>query len=92
MQRMTQLDEQGRAYLPKERILLTEQGVEGEAVERLACFEQLYERILASQEDLTVQLAALRKEGKTKTAKFREMMGKKLMQSSLLSIFQAAGL
>lgn len=60
----------------------TDQGIQVEplmmerALERLADFEDAVEEAEAKQEALSRQLEELRMEGKSKSARFRELMGK----------------
>lgn len=63
-----------------------------EAAEKLAKFEDLCEQLEAQQEQLSAQLAALRAAGKEKTARFRELMGQKLVNASTIGLLKGSGL
>ena len=67
-------------------------GFSGEAVDRLAKFEDVYEAILAQQERLNPKLEQMRLEGKNRTYQFKELTGKKLMNAHLLTLFKNHGL
>ena len=61
-------------------------------VQRLKAFEDFYFGLLEQQETLSKKLAVLREQDKTKTAKFRELMGQKLQNTAALIAMKAYGL
>jgi len=63
-----------------------------EAVERLALFENIYEDLLKSQNEIHTELERLRKEDKTKTVKFKELMVKKLTNNNMIIQFNMYGI
>ncbi len=63
-----------------------------EALARLAEFENLAEELAAQQEELSREMAALRKSGKERSVQFRELLAQKLANSHTLSLLQARGL
>ncbi len=67
-------------------------GYSGEAVNRLARFENVYDDLVASQNKISEELAKLRDEGKTKSVRFRELMVKKLTNSNFVILFKTYGL
>jgi len=72
-----------------EKIIHTPEGYSGEAVEKLAQFENFYFDLLASQEKISSELERLRNEGKEKSVRFRELLGQKLMNSNTLILLKA---
>lgn len=56
-------------------------------MERLEKFENTLKTILEQYNKLGQELKQLREEGKMKTTKFRELLGKKLVYSMILDIF-----
>lgn len=62
-----------------------------QAAEKLARFEDLCEQLEAQQEQIGAQLAALRAAGKEKTARFRELMGQKLVNASTIGLLKGSG-
>lgn len=56
-------------------------------MERLEKFENTLKAILEQYNKLGQELKQLREEGKMKTTKFRELLGKKLVYSMILDIF-----
>ncbi len=91
MERYTQ-EEDGRFYVMQPQIRQQGDRFVGDAVDRLAAYEAVHAQILAEQAVLTEKLARMRAENQTKTARFREDLGKKLVNSQLLGLLQAHGL
>lgn len=59
---------------------------------RLERFEEALKDILKEYDNLGRELEELRNEGKNKTTKFRELLGKKLVYSMIITIFKRYGL
>ena len=57
-------------------------------MDRLEKFEKALADILSEYDDLGKALENLRNEGKSKTTKFRELLGKKLVYSMIITIFK----
>lgn len=57
-------------------------------MEKLERFEKALKDILDEYDKLGKELATLRDEGKMKTTKFRELLGKKLVYSMIITIFK----
>ena len=57
-------------------------------MERLENFEKTLQDILAEYDNLGKQLENLRNDGKMKTTKFRELLGKKLVYNMIITIFK----
>ena len=87
MARLTK-GKKGAHYLPKAAISCNENGFYGEAVEKLAKFEDICDRLHTEQSNISAELETLRKDGKTNSCKFKELMTKKLINSNMLSIFE----
>ena len=83
MERYTHRD-QGEWQVPE--------GMERTAIERLARFEDAYEDILSRKTDIEEQMESLRAAGKQKSARFRELLGEKLMLQQLIMILESRGL
>ncbi|MBV1757301.1 MAG: hypothetical protein KMY55_05580 [Dethiosulfatibacter sp.] len=58
------------------------------AAESLAKFENLYEYVIDRETSIPEELAKLRNEGKEKTLRFRELMGQKLLNTSLIILLK----
>lgn len=57
-------------------------------MDRLERFEKALNDILNEYNRLGEELEKLRNEGKNKTTKFRELLGKKLVYSMIITIFK----
>ena len=57
-------------------------------MDRLERFEKALQDILNEYDKLGKELEVLRNEGKSKTTKFRELLGKKLVYSMIITIFK----
>ena len=57
-------------------------------MDRLENFEKALKDILSEYDKLGKELEKLRNEGKMKTIKFRELLGKKLVYSMIITIFK----
>ena len=68
------------------------EGLEQAALERLARFEDAYEDLRARQERLEGQMEPLRAAGKQKSARFRELLGEKLMLQQIFLLLEGHGL
>lgn len=56
--------------------------------ERLNSFEKMLEDIILQQEAIPLELEELRLAGKTKTLRFRELVGKKLWNQDLIQLYK----
>ena len=57
-------------------------------MDRLVRFEKALQDILNEYDKLGKELEMLRSEGKSKTTKLRELLGKKLVYSMIITIFK----
>ena len=57
-------------------------------MERLEKFEKALQDILGEYNNLGKELEKLRNDGKTKSTKFREILGKKLVYNMIITIFK----
>ncbi len=57
-------------------------------MDKLERFEKALQDILNEYDKLGEELEKLRNEGKNKTTKFRELLGKKLVYSMIITIFK----
>lgn len=57
-------------------------------MDRLERFEKALTDILTEYDNLGKELEKLRSEGRNKTTKFRELLGKKLVYSMIITIFK----
>ena len=60
----------------------------GITLDRLERFEKALDDIINNYKELGEELEKLRNDGKNKTTKFRELLGKKLVYSMIITIFK----
>ena len=78
--------------IPSDKLKEDEYGFVGEAAQRLAKFETVFENLVESQRITMEEMEKLKIADKTKTVKFRELMGKKVINNQLLLLFKAGGI
>lgn len=69
-----------------------EEGRLEQALERLARFEDVFQSLVEEQEQLAAQMEPLKAAGRQKSARFRELLGKKLVNQQLLIRLEFAGI
>jgi hypothetical protein len=67
-------------------------GYFGDAISKLAKFENIYDDLLSKQIEISKELEKLRVEGKTHTVKFKQLLSNKLTNNNILILFGAYGL
>lgn len=82
----------GGYFIEEHMVQRSGEGYDGEAVERLARFENMLERLLKEHDDTATQLEMLRKDGKEKSVTFKQLLAKKLMNSNVLVMLEASGI
>ncbi len=92
MARLTRQREDGAGYVVDEAYITHDAGgYSGEAIERLARFENAHADLLARQERIQRELDRLRDEGKQKTVRFRELLGQKMINNTLIELLEQHG-
>ncbi len=74
---------------------MSEKGTGGqEAVDekRLEAFEKMLENIQREYDSIQRQMDDLKDQGKTKSATYRQLMGRKMTYQSMLSMYEVYGL
>lgn len=92
MPRLTHLYSNGKYITEEINVSFNDRGVGGAAIEKLAVFETVFEELVQEQETLSQKLQEMRVAGKTSSYRYKEIMGQKLVNSSVISIFQRYGL
>lgn len=91
MQRLTRAVDSG--YIVDETLIQKcAEGFTGEAIEKLAKFENMLERLLKEQEETAGALEKLRKEGREKQITFKQLLARKLLVSNMLVISESNGI
>jgi hypothetical protein len=92
VERLTKLLGKGKYIVDNIMVSPGDEGCFGVAIEKLAKFENLYEYLTDRQRTIPKEMEKLRNENRTKSYKFRELLGEKLMNETLLSLFRRHGI
>ena len=92
MERFTTLLPGGGYQTASESIAPLAGGFSGPAIEKLAKYENMQQRLEEEQQRITADMDALKSQGKEKTVKFKELFGRKLANSHVITLLQLHGL
>lgn len=92
MNRMTKLIDKDLYVVDDNVMEHNEKGYLGDAVSKLAKFENIHEDLLAKQDEISNELAKLRLEGKTHSVKFKQLLTNKLTNNNTIILFNSYGL
>lgn len=87
MERLTRMDPNNHCHVTDGIAgKYPEGGYYGEAIERLAQYENLVDHLLARQQHIPEELETLREAGKNKTVQFKELLTQKLITENFLAL------
>jgi len=93
MDRLTKALGNKKFYITdNDKINHDENGYFGDAVDKLANFENAYDSLLESQNEISEEMEKLRNECNTRSFKFKELMAKKITNNNIIALFKAYGL
>lgn len=67
-------------------------GYSGDAITRLAGFENMFEDLVSKQEEISKELERLRSEDKMHSVKFKQLLANKLTNNNVLILLKSYGL
>ena len=67
-------------------------GFSGEAISKLAKFENIYDDLISKQGEISKELGKLRLEDKTHTVKFKQLLANKMTNANIIILFETYGL
>lgn len=67
-------------------------GYSGDAISKLAKFENFYADLISKQSEISKELGELRLEGKTRSVKFKQLLANKLTNNNFIILFKTYGL
>lgn len=91
MDRLTKKTDSGY-YVSEDDVESHRNGYSGEAVIKLAKFENFYDELVKNQEKTELEMEVLRAQGKTNTVKFKQLFANKLNNSNILTTLKYCGL
>jgi len=89
MDRLTSKTSDGGYFIGGAGIQPEGEGYTGNAVEKLARFENLFDGIMARQAEITREMDELKLHGKSKTVRFKQLMAEKLMNVNIVVLFKS---
>ena len=93
MTRLTRASEKNdQFFVADDQITHQADGYSGDAINKLAKFENIHEDIVANQTKISLELERLRNQDQTHSVKFKELMIKKLTNVNILILLKAYGL
>lgn len=93
MERLTKLSVNNEYYIVDDiTVRHGDEGCYGDAIEKLAKFEDLYDYLIESQRTIPEELEKLRNDDKIKSYKFKELMAQKLTNDAFLMLLGRYGL
>ena len=63
-------------------------GYSGEAISKLAKFENIYDDLVSKQSEISKELEKLRLEGKTRSVKFKQLLVNKLTNNNIIILLE----
>lgn len=63
-------------------------GYSGDAINRLAKFENIYVDLIRKQSEISKELEKLRLEGKTHSVKFKQLLANKVTDRNIITLFE----
>lgn len=92
MNRLTKKTKGNKYYIiDNTKIQHDKNGYYGEAVDKLARLENIYDNLTARQAEIAKELERLRAEGKTNTVKFKQLLAEKITNNNILVLFEVHG-
>ena len=67
-------------------------GYSGDAISKLAKFENIYDDLISKQSEISKELEKLRLEGKTHSVKFKQQLADKITNNNIIILFKTYGL
>jgi hypothetical protein len=93
MERLTRLLESYELYVVDDTKVQHEvNGYSGEAISKLARFENFYDDLVLKQSDISKELEILRSEGKTNSVKFKQLLANKMTNNNIIILLKSYGL
>ncbi|AHF11461.1 MULTISPECIES: hypothetical protein [Dehalobacter] len=93
MERLTKaLESNGLFIVDDFQIQHDANGYSGEAINKLAKFENFYDDLIFKQSEISMGLEKLRFEGKTNSVKFKQLLTNKMTNHTILILLKTYGL
>jgi hypothetical protein len=88
MERLTRKSEKDVFVVDEARIKHDENGYCGEAIDKLAKLEDMYDKLISKMKEITEEMESMRLDGRMHTPKFRALEASKISTNTMLILFQ----
>lgn len=93
MDRLTRALDSNHFYVVDDtKVHHDENGYSGDAINKLAKFENIYDDLVLKQRKISEELEKLRLDDKTHSVKFKQLLADKLTSNNILILFKTYGL
>ena len=93
MDRLTKMLDNSKGYFVEgDKVEHEADGFTGQAINKLATYENIYEDLKLKQVEISKELEKLRWEDKTKTVKFKQLLTNKLTNGNVIMLLESYGL
>lgn len=75
-----------------ERRELDVNGYSGDAINKMAKFENFYDELISKQSEIIKELEKLKLEGKTRSVKFKQLLANKITNNNIMILFKTYGI
>lgn len=92
MDRLTRALDNGSYVVDDTRVQHDADGYSGDAINRLARFENMYDDLISKQSAISKELEKLRSEDKMHSVKFKQLLANKLTNMNIMILVKTYGL
>lgn len=92
MERLTKVLAKEFYIVDSENVSHDVNGYTGEAINKLAKFENMYDDLISKQSEISIELEELRAKGKTNSVRFKQLLANKLNNNNVLILLKTYGL
>lgn len=89
MERLTRKSGSNVYVVDDARITHDENGYSGDAINKLAKLEDMYDKLISKEKEITEEMEKLRTDGKMHTDRFRHLEGVKITTNTMKMLFDA---
>lgn len=88
MERLTRKSENNVFVVGNDKVKHDESGYSGEAIDKLAKLEDMYEKLITREKEIIEEMESMRVDGRMHTPKFRALEASKISTNTMLILFQ----
>jgi hypothetical protein len=86
------MNSNGKCIVDWNKVQEEDQGYSGEAIVKLARYEDFHTDLLSQQVGITAEMERLRQAGQTRSVKFRQLLGNKVSNNNVMILMRSYGL